>query len=93
MSVAAYTKTASLYHWAVAIPLMGSIGCVLQAQNTPKEQKKDKANLMHLHKSLGLLTGIIVAPRFAYRLFARSKVRYAIVILGCAYLLLLPSLY
>jgi len=73
MSVAVYTKTASLYHWLVAIPLMGSIGCVLQAQNTPKEQKKDKANLMHLHKSLGVLTGMIVAPRFAYRLFARSK--------------------
>ena len=32
---------------------------------------------MHRHKSLGLLTGMIVAPRFAYRLFKPSAYNVA----------------
>jgi cytochrome b561 len=67
--LAAYSVTASVYHWAVAFPLMGCIGTVLAAQNAPKEKKGD---LMFMHKSLGTLTGIIVAPRVAYRLFSTS---------------------
>jgi superoxide oxidase len=61
----AYSRTASYFHWLVAVPLIGCVGCVLQAQQAPKEEKGD---WMFRHKSLGLLTGIIVAPRFLYRL-------------------------
>ena len=65
-----YTATASYYHWLVAFPLIGSVASVLQAQNAPKEQKGD---LMWRHKSLGLLTGMLVAPRVAYRLLNRDS--------------------
>jgi len=61
---------ASFYHWLVAFPLIGSIASVLQAQQAPKE---DKGRLMHRHKSLGLLSGMLVAPRFAYRIFSSAS--------------------
>lgn len=48
----------------------GCIGSVLKAQQAPKEEK---GKWMHRHKSLGLLTGMIVAPRFGYRILARSS--------------------
>eukprot|EP00531_Pseudo-nitzschia_arenysensis_P013495 CAMPEP_0116128948 /NCGR_PEP_ID=MMETSP0329-20121206/7663_1 /TAXON_ID=697910 /ORGANISM="Pseudo-nitzschia arenysensis, Strain B593" /LENGTH=187 /DNA_ID=CAMNT_0003623183 /DNA_START=140 /DNA_END=703 /DNA_ORIENTATION=+ len=72
MSVAAkaYTATASSLHWLSGISMVGCIGCVLQAQNSPKGEK---GPWMHRHKSLGLLTGIIVAPRLAYRVANRSS--------------------
>ena len=73
MSAAAYTRAASYYHWMVAAPLIGSIGCVLKAQDTPKEQKKEKMNWMWRHKSLGVLTGLVVLPRVGYRLVNAGK--------------------
>ena len=63
-----YSLTASTFHWAVAIPFVGCIGTVLKAQQAPKEEK---GQWMHRHKSLGLLCGMIVAPRVAYRLLNR----------------------
>mmetsp|Transcript_18324 Transcript_18324/g.38332 ORF Transcript_18324/g.38332 Transcript_18324/m.38332 type:complete len:184 (-) Transcript_18324:125-676(-) len=62
----AYTVLASYYHWAVAAPLMGSIASVLICQQSPKSEK---GKWMFRHKSLGLLTGLVVAPRLGYRLF------------------------
>ena len=44
---------------------MGTVATVLKAQEAPKQ---DKGMWMHRHKSLGLLTGMIVLPRVAYRL-------------------------
>mmetsp|Transcript_10305 Transcript_10305/g.21647 ORF Transcript_10305/g.21647 Transcript_10305/m.21647 type:complete len:161 (+) Transcript_10305:116-598(+) len=72
MSVAAkaYTITASNLHWLSAIPMIGCVGCVLKAQDSPKSEK---GTWMHRHKSLGLLTGMIVAPRLAYRIVNRSS--------------------
>jgi len=60
-----YSAAASWFHWAVAVPLTGTIATVLKAQQAPKPEK---GKWMHRHKSLGLLTGMIIAPRFAYRL-------------------------
>ncbi len=75
MSLAsAYTKTASYFHWLVAFPLMGSVGTVLYSQSLPKEAKNEKMKLMFIHKSLGTLTGILVAPRLIYRLMNMGKV-------------------
>ena len=70
MSAKAYSVAASYYHWMVAAPLMGSIGCVLKAQQSPKEEK---GKWMWRHKSLGLLTGLIVAPRLGYRIFNAAQ--------------------
>jgi 1,2-dihydroxy-3-keto-5-methylthiopentene dioxygenase len=59
-----YSLAASWFHWAVAVPMIGCVGTVLKAQQAPKEEK---GIWMFRHKSLGLLTGMIVAPRVAYR--------------------------
>lgn len=72
-SAIAYTRAASYYHWMVAAPLLGSVACVLKAQDTPKEQKEEKGNWMWRHKSLGVLTGLVVLPRVGYRLFNAGK--------------------
>ena len=71
----AYSVTASFFHWGAAIPMIGCVGTVLQAQQAPKSEK---GRLMNLHKSLGLLTGMIVAPRVAYRIFNRAAVRRSV---------------
>ncbi len=41
----------------------------------PKEQKEEKMKWMWRHKSLGVLTGMVVAPRLVYRLTNIGKVR------------------
>jgi superoxide oxidase len=63
-----YSRAAGALHWLVAIPFIASIGSVLKAQQAPKEEK---GLWMFRHKSMGLLAGMLVAPRFAYRLFSR----------------------
>jgi len=65
----AYSTAASYFHWFAAVPMIGCVGTVLKAQEAPKEEK---GKWMFRHKSLGLLTGMIVAPRFAYRIFNRK---------------------
>mmetsp|Transcript_18539 Transcript_18539/g.33579 ORF Transcript_18539/g.33579 Transcript_18539/m.33579 type:complete len:189 (-) Transcript_18539:202-768(-) len=71
-TAAAYPLTAAYFHWLAALPMLGCVGSVLKAQEAPKEEK---GTWMHRHKSLGLLTGMIVFPRFAYRIFNASKFR------------------
>ncbi|KAI2500430.1 Prokaryotic cytochrome b561 [Fragilaria crotonensis] len=68
----AYTRVAASFHWMVAIPLIGCVGTVLKAQQAPKE---DKGYWMYTHKSLGLLTAIVVAPRLVYRVYNRSPTK------------------
>ena len=46
---AAYSVGASAFHWAVAIPTIGCVGCVLKAQQSPKAEK---GKWMYRHKSL-----------------------------------------
>lgn len=65
----AYSIAAANLHWLTAIPAVGCVATVLKAQEAPKEEK---GMWMHRHKSLGLLTGMIVVPRVGYRLFQRS---------------------
>jgi cytochrome b561 len=50
--------------------VIGCIGSVLKAQDSPKEEK---GKWMWRHKSMGLLAGLIIAPRFAYRLMNRKS--------------------
>jgi cytochrome b561 len=51
---------------------IGTIGAVLMAQQAPKE---DKGTWMFRHKSLGLLSGMIVFPRVAYRVLSMASYR------------------
>ena len=59
------------------VHLYGDNRTVLKAQEAPKEEK---GMWMHRHKSLGLLAGMIVLPRVAYRLGNMAAVRYMRVI-------------
>mmetsp|Transcript_30744 Transcript_30744/g.43641 ORF Transcript_30744/g.43641 Transcript_30744/m.43641 type:complete len:185 (-) Transcript_30744:129-683(-) len=65
-----YTRFAASMHWMVGVPLIGCVGTVIKAQQSPKEEK---GKWMFRHKSLGLLTGILVVPRVAMRLMNSSK--------------------
>merc|ERR1712166_565950 len=68
----AYSRAASIHHWAVGGALLGTIGCVLKCQQSPKEEK---GAWMFRHKSLGLLTGLLVLPRLATKLTSVSPGR------------------
>lgn len=65
----AYSISAANLHWLTAVPAIGCVATVLKAQDAPKGEK---GKWMWRHKSLGLLTGMIVVPRVAYRVFNRS---------------------
>ena len=59
-----YTKLQSWLHWGMAPALTGSILCVLKAQQYDwKTSGEQKGLWMFRHKSLGLLTGMLVVPR------------------------------
>uniref|UniRef100_A0A7R9VZQ2 Cytochrome b561 bacterial/Ni-hydrogenase domain-containing protein n=1 Tax=Chlamydomonas euryale TaxID=1486919 RepID=A0A7R9VZQ2_9CHLO len=63
-----YSRAVSAMHWAVAPAMMGTVGSVLAAQQAEGPRKGE---LMHLHKSLGLLTGMLVVPRLAIKLSSK----------------------
>jgi cytochrome b561 len=60
--------------WSLFAISQPTNSCFYVIQNAPKAEK---GKWMHRHKSLGLLTGMIVAPRFAYRLFKPSAYNVA----------------
>eukprot|EP00658_Telonema_sp_P-2_P000266 TRINITY_DN10096_c0_g2_i12.p2 TRINITY_DN10096_c0_g2~~TRINITY_DN10096_c0_g2_i12.p2 ORF type:complete len:175 (-),score=61.06 TRINITY_DN10096_c0_g2_i12:781-1305(-) len=60
-----YSKALSMLHWLAAPAMIGCIGTVLKCQQVPKEEKGE---WMFRHKSLGLLTGLLVAPRLVVKL-------------------------
>lgn len=61
--VTAYSPATAALHWASAGTLLGSIGCVVAAQNSGAPETKGR--LMFYHKSLGLLTAALLVPRVA----------------------------
>jgi cytochrome b561 len=71
VQAATYSRTASAFHWAVAVPMMGSVCAVLQAQRLPNKSE-ERQFWMRQHESLGLLSAMILVPRVAYRVLARS---------------------
>eukprot|EP00457_Paulinella_chromatophora_P010591 gb/GEZN01010699.1/.p1 GENE.gb/GEZN01010699.1/~~gb/GEZN01010699.1/.p1 ORF type:complete len:219 (-),score=30.52 gb/GEZN01010699.1/:212-868(-) len=66
----AYPLSVSVLHWLMAPTLMGAVGSVVIAQSLDKKDTEFKENYgkwMWRHKSLGLLTGMLVVPRVANR--------------------------
>lgn len=57
-------------HWGSGLTMMGCIGSALAAQQT---KGKKKGDLMFIHKSLGTLAGLLLAPRLLVRLASSSK--------------------
>lgn len=72
LKIAAYSLPASWLHLGLALPMIGSVGAVLQAQTLPKKTT-ERQWWMNQHESLGLLTAIILVPRMAYRLVAHKS--------------------
>jgi len=67
MAAIHYSKATSLLHWSSGMAMIGSIGCVLKAQEV---KGKEKGPWMHRHKSLGVLSGIIMVPRLGMKLMS-----------------------
>jgi cytochrome b561 len=65
-----YSRSASLLHWVSVPAITGSVACVLYAQQLPKGP--DKGAWMYRHKSLGLLSGMVLVPRLAVKLGSKA---------------------
>lgn len=61
----------AVMHWSSGLTMMGCVGTVLAAQQVKGKQKGD---LMFIHKSLGTLAGILLAPRLLIRLASSRKI-------------------
>ena len=68
-AITAYSRATSSLHWLSAVSLIGAVGSALKAQSTT--DKKTKGEIMFYHKSLGLLTGILLVPRVAAALITK----------------------
>lgn len=65
-TITSYAQSVSIYHWVVGLTMVGTVATVKLAQNT--EDKKEKQNLMNLHKSLALIVCALVPFRVVSRL-------------------------
>ena len=70
MNLILYCYAALVMHWSMGLTMMGCVGTVLAAQQVKGKQKGD---LMFIHKSLGVLAGILLAPRLIVRLVNTGK--------------------
>eukprot|EP01134_Creolimax_fragrantissima_P003576 CFRG3576T1 len=61
-------------HWLVAPSLLGCIGAVMRAQQL---KGKEKGKVMFYHKSLGLLTGLLVVPRIAVMIMSKKPAPFS----------------
>ena len=68
-TITAYSRATASLHWLSAASLIGAVGTVLKAQQTT--DKKEKGDIMFIHKSLGLLTGALLVPRVAAALLTK----------------------
>lgn len=66
----AYSAAVSSMHWLSAPAMLGCVGCVLEAQN--HKGTPEQGVWMFRHKSLGLLTGLLVLPRLAIKLASKA---------------------
>jgi cytochrome b561 len=52
--------------------MIACVGLVLASQNTPKENKETKKQLMYYHKSFGALAFILLFPRILIKITSKS---------------------
>jgi superoxide oxidase len=66
-----YSFAMQVLHWTMGGAALGCVGTVLYKQSLPKTAGKQKGQLMFIHKSLGTLSALLLAPRLAVRLVTK----------------------
>jgi len=62
-----YSRTAVVLHWVIALAVLAQIGFGWYLQTVPR-LTPDRAIFVNLHKSTGLVIGILILFRIAWRL-------------------------
>ena len=70
MSDERYTRTAMLLHWLIAAAVLAQIGFGRYLQNIPRGTP-DRAIFVNYHKSVGIVIGLLIVIRIAWRLAHR----------------------
>lgn len=65
--VYAYAQSVQLFHWSMGAGILFLIASAKLNQWTPKDEKERKKTIMWYHKSVGLLMGLLIAPRLLAR--------------------------
>ncbi len=62
-----YTRTAMLLHWLIALAIVAQIGFGWYLQQIPR-RTPDRTLYVNYHKSTGMLIGLLILARLAWRL-------------------------
>ena len=68
MSQHTYNRVAIILHWVLALALIGQFGFGLWMEEIPKDPPGVRAFWFNLHKSVGLLVGLLVLWRMGWRI-------------------------
>ena len=67
MTAERYTRTAVVLHWLIAAAILGQIAFGWYLQTVPRKTP-DRTIYVNIHKSTGMLVGLLIAARLAWRL-------------------------
>ena len=62
-----YTRTAIVLHWLLALAILAQIAFGWYLQRVPRKTP-DRTVFVNIHKSTGMLIGLLIAARLAWRL-------------------------
>ena len=68
MSQHTYNRVAIILHWVLALALIGQFGFGLWMEEIPKDPPGVRAFWFNLHKSFGLVIGLVVLWRMGWRI-------------------------
>src|SRR3982751_2286002 len=64
---ARYDRFSAWLHWAIAVVLLGEIACGLLLDNIAPRGTPARAGVINLHKSFGIVLGLLIVVRIAWR--------------------------
>jgi cytochrome b561 len=63
-----YDRVAAWLHWGIGIALLGEIAFGLLLDEIAPRATPARADVINLHKSIGIVLGVLIAARIAWRL-------------------------
>jgi cytochrome b561 len=66
---ARYTRVAVWLHWLIALALLGQIGFGFLLDDIAPRHTPARSAVVNLHKSCGIVLGVLILTRLAWRLF------------------------